>query len=210
MNPVIDKGYIKNINNYITMCFKDAFSSENRKYSEDAYRFAFILIKDIKNKWHIQPFMWCKYGRVQMKVAFRLRRNFEKRFSIIYGDNKDLRILPYEGGDIDPNYTEIMLKINDNILAKHLRCTNGFVSLSIFDKETESRPEGSVLPAARFEKLVCTYYSIDPSLYDTEVYEHPGDDFQDWEKFTQLYEKAFGVPIGKGYETICSDNLERI
>lgn len=178
MNPVIDKEYIKNINSYITMCFKDAFSSENRKYSEDAYRFAFILIKDIKNKWHIQPFIWCKYGRVQIKVAFRLRRNFEKRFSIIYGDNKDLRILPYEGGDIDPNYTEIMLKINDNILAKHLRCTNGFVSLSIFDEETESRPKGSVLPAARFEKLVCTYYSIDPSLYDPEVYEHPGDDFK--------------------------------
>ena len=82
--------------------------------------------------------------------------------------------------------------------------------LSIFDEETESRPKGSVLPAARFEKLVCTYYSIDPSLCDPEVYEHPGDDFQDWEKFTQLYEKAFGVPIGKGYETICSDNLERI
>lgn len=199
-NMIDMKDVEESIRSYVEKCFKGAFRSEGKEYNKDKWSFEFILIKDKKNKWHMIPFINCEYGRVRGRVYYRLQRNTEKNFGIIFNDDPDMRLLIDDSGTIDPNYTEMMFRVNGNL-----------VSLAIFDNECNNRPkpEGKIIGAYRYDKLFMTYHNINADQFDPELHTDP-DDMHDWNKFQKLYEKAFGIPLGKGYETFCSSGIERL
>lgn len=205
------------IKNYVEKCFKDAFEAEGRNYDPYAWTFEYIIVRSRNAIWHLLPInFWCKYDRVQRIVTHRLSRNLEKNFGIHYGKSEFLRYLMYDDGrydlsyfgTIDPNWTEAMFKVNKR--GKFIT-----VSLSIIDCDPDELPRGETMIAARFEKLLFTYWGINAAEYksmpnDDERKNLPVQFNHNWYEYWDLYKKTFGKDPGADYAIMCSSGVERI
>ena len=192
-----------NLRSYIEKCFKDAFITEKREYDENLWEFEYIIIKNSSNTLQLFPVItWCKYDRVLHRVLYRLENNLMKNFGIHYGRTDELRSIFYTSGEIDPNFTTFMFKTS-----------RGNISMSIFDAESDSRPNGECMSAYRYEKLIFKYYGLDANSYnnlsegDSRKY-LPNSLNNDWEAFKELYESTFNAQLGSNYEIICSSGIE--
>lgn len=196
------------IRQYFDKCVKDACVVEGRDYNKSDYGFEFIIIKDHNevSKLHIYTFSYFRYERVGGKTRYRLQRNMEKNFGIVYSDSPGISVYTYESGTIDPNYTELMLRIKSDNFARKIG-SDGLISISIEDDESNSRPSGKHMLAYRKERLLEEYYGS--NWYQCDNWSNlPDEIMDDWEKYKNLYEKTFGRPIGKEYEVYCSEGLE--
>lgn len=199
----------KSIMNYVDRCYRDAFKSEGREYKRDLWSFEYILIRDKNGVIHMQMFNKCKYGRVQGKVFYRLQRNAERLFNIIVGNTDELRFSAYIGDKltIDPNYTEAAFKFKKNGI---------FISLSIFDAESDERFESEYAP--RYVNLVCTANNItEEEFFDSRRenkregdYDIPDKYRHNWEEYKKLFNETLGYLPGRGYEYICSEGIVAI
>ena len=205
MSIAKDKDVKYLIEKYVNKCFDDAYLSEQRTRNHKNEYIDFILIKNKEGRWQFYHFIKCKYNRVLEKTIYRIKNNIEKNYGVIYHDTSSLRCAFYEDGTIDPNFTEMMFNIRKSS-----------VLLSIFDNETDNRKAGNKIPAFRLEKLLIEFanlYKISPERLFTDgsnLLSLPDEYYTDWKMFNDLYRKTFNKELGKGYEVLMSDGIERI
>lgn len=218
MKTVINDDFKRKLDQYIDKCFQDAFKAEERSYNKDSYYSEYILIKnknDDQTCYQFYPIIWCKYHRVQRRVSFRLKNNLKKNFGLEFSNTDNLRTLINFRSGIDYNYTQFKVSFKDK------NRKNDHLYVSIFDKYTNPYESGNLddinsgecMLAFIYEKLLFMYWNIDAEAYNSledgdEKMHLPDYLREDWESFKELYQKAFGEPIGARYDIIVSSGLE--
>lgn len=196
------------IRHYVAVCFLDAFMAENREYNDTLWKFEWVMIKNEKGIYQLYPIiMQCKFQRVLRRVETRLKNNLFKNFGIQYKDTGFMICIFCEDASIDFNFTQALFAVQNQKL-----------SMSVLDGKTnpyKNNLSGKSRVGYPYEKLVLEYWGLTVNEY----YELPKNDEKrnlpnyfkyNWEKFKELYKRAFNVAIGEGYDIIYSSGVKRL
>lgn len=188
------------LRSYVKKCFIDAFKCENREYSDTAWSFEWVMIKNSNNIYQLYAVASCKYTRVLNRVIYRLKHNLKKNFGIEYENTDKMCCYLNDSEIIDYNHTQGMFFVGNKKLL-----------LSVFDENTDK--EGNHM-AYIYENLLFKYWGIDSDAYnklpkDSEKKYLPTYLMRDWNAFKSLYNETFDNPIGS-YDIICSSGVKRL
>lgn len=195
------------LQNYIDICFRDALMTEGRS-PESKYEVRWVLVKNPEGKWQFKVLkLYCQYEKVRRRAMYRLQKNLEKNFGIVWDSPDKFTMLTYEEGTIDSNHTHYMFKVGKKIM-----------SLSVFDRSDEHFNEIGVTMAYRLERLLLGIIGIpvekfkeSPEKYESFMQTAREELYaSDWKKFKEYYAKAEGLNELGRYDIVCGPMVQRI